>query len=91
MSSDDTKPDTDTKSDTDAKAAAAADIERDTARAERDRLAAMLADLVGAIEGRGQCWEHADACCREWCSRCQAEVEGDERLDLALDRAKEER
>lgn len=36
------------------------------------------------MTARAQCWEHANACCREWCDQCRAEVRADDALESAI-------
>ncbi len=54
---------------------------------ERDAALAKLAAaerVVEAARGRHQCWEHADACCADWCDSCRAQKESDEVWYAAL-------
>lgn len=58
--------------------------ELDAERERAEKAEAKLAALREAVTARAQCWEHANACCREWCDRCQAEVRSDDALESAI-------
>jgi hypothetical protein len=55
----------------------AVQVDRNALRLRAEKAESRSAALGEALRGLAddRCYDHADACCREWCSMCQDEVE----------------